>query len=64
LIQDPQIHPAIVITVVILLVSALQFIMRKQMYQRAIEQITQSHDFKNKVNERCGNNKRRKDEVK
>jgi hypothetical protein len=38
--------------------------MRKQMYERAILQITESHDFKTKVNERCGSNKKIKDEVK
>ena len=34
------------------------------MYERAILQITESHDFKTKVNERCGSNKKIKDEVK
>lgn len=34
--------------------------MRKQMYEKAIERIVMSHDFKIKVNERCGNNKKDK----
>jgi hypothetical protein len=35
-IQDPKIHPALVVAVVISLISLLQFVMRKQMYHRAI----------------------------
>lgn len=38
--------------------------MRKQMYERAIESISESHDFRAKVNERCGNNKKIKERVK
>lgn len=30
------------------------------MYEKAIERIVMSHDFKIKVNERCGNNKKDK----
>ncbi len=33
------------------------------MYEKAIERIVQSHDFKIKVNERCAGNKRDKDDV-
>lgn len=38
--------------------------MRKQMYERAILSITEGHDFRSKVNERCGNNKKIKETVK
>jgi hypothetical protein len=62
-IQDPQIHPALVVTVFLTLVSLLQFVMRKQMYERAVLSITEGQDFRNKVNERCGKNKKLKEQV-
>jgi DnaJ homolog subfamily C member 25 len=62
-VDDPKIHPAVVIIGVLALVSLLQFVMRKQMYERALLSISESHDFKNKVNERCGNNKKIKEKV-
>lgn len=34
------------------------------MYERAIMQITEGHDFKTKLNERCRNNKKIKDTIK
>ena len=63
-IQNPQIHPALVISAVLALVSLLQYVMRNQMYTRAIIQITESQDFKAKVNDKAGGNKRLKDEIK
>jgi hypothetical protein len=41
-------------------ISALQYVMRAQMYEKAIERIAESHDFKIKVNEICKNNKKDK----
>ncbi len=51
-IGNPQIPVPIVFFGVILCISVLQYVMRKQMYERAIESIVQGHDFKIKVNER------------
>jgi curved DNA-binding protein CbpA len=62
-IQNPQIDPLLVVLGVLSLVSLLQYVMRAQMYQRAVLSITESHDFRAKVNERCGNNKKIKDTV-
>lgn len=42
-VQNPQIHPALVILLVVTLVSSLQYVMRKQMHSRAIQQITNGH---------------------
>ena len=33
------------------------------MYERAIENISQSHDFRTKVNERCGKDKKMRERV-
>ena len=62
-IQDPQIHPALVVGVFLLLISLLQYVMRKQMYERALLHIAESQDFKIKLNERCGHNKKMKETV-
>lgn len=62
-IQDPKVPPGIVVVGLISFVSLLQYVMRKQMYERAIMSITESHDFKTKVNERCGNNRKLKEQV-
>ena len=48
---------------VLSVVSLLQYVMRKQMYERAVLSISESHDFRAKVNERCGNNKKMKERV-
>jgi hypothetical protein len=54
-IENPQIPVTAVLFGIILSISALQYVMRKQMYEKAIERIVESHDFKIKVNERCKN---------
>ncbi len=33
------------------------------MYEKAVERIAESHDFKIKVNDRCGNNKKDKEKI-
>ena len=62
-IQDPQIHPGLVVGVFLGLISLLQYVMRKQMYERALVHIAESQDFKTKLNERCGKDKSKKEEM-
>lgn len=62
-IGNPQIPVPAVILGVVICISLLQYVMRKQMYEKAVERIVMSHDFKIKVNERCGKNKKNKEEV-
>ena len=63
IIEDPKIHPGIVVGGLISLVSLLQYVMRKQMYESAIYNISEGHDFKTKVNERCGKDKKKREKV-
>ena len=63
-IQNPQVSPILVVVVFLLLVSTLQYVMRRQMYTRAIYQISESHDFKSKVNELCKGDKKKREKVK
>ena len=62
-IEDPKIHPGIVVGGLLALISLLQYVMRKQMYERAIWSISEGHDFRTKVNERCGKDKKMREKV-
>lgn len=61
-IENPQIPVTAVFFGIVICISVLQYVMRAQMYEKAIERIVESHDFKIKVNEKC-KNKREKDTV-
>jgi hypothetical protein len=63
-VENPQIHPALVVFFVVAVFSTLQYVMRRQMYNKAIESIVQGNDFKIKVNEKCIGNKKLKEKVK
>lgn len=49
-IGNPQIPVPVVFLGIVICISALQYVIRKQMYEKAIERIVNGHDFKIKVN--------------
>lgn len=47
---SPQTNPFLVVFILIVLLSWLQWVMRKQMYQSAFDRIIESEDFRKRVN--------------
>ena len=65
---SPEINPFFVLFSLLALLSWLQWVMRKQMYQTAFDRIIEGEDFRKKVNEECVNagkkgDKRFKEEI-
>lgn len=50
---SPQTNPFLVLLIFFLLLSWLQWVMRRQMHQTAVNNIVESEGFKKRVNEEC-----------